>query len=469
MTRSPLRSPAPLLGPLLLGAALLAATLPTPDAQAQVGRPSGAGMRPAGVEPEHGPDDEEVEQLRWQATVVAQRKPGFGARYSGPNSLSPALENSYSYTATAMWGRRVWTGGELYVNPEVAGGQPLSGLTGLGGFTNGELARTAGRSPTLYLARAFLRQTWNFGGGRQDVESDQNQLAGFVDARRLVMTAGIFPLIEVFDDNAYSHDPRTRFMNWSLVTHGSYDFAADARGYSRGVALEWFDLGWAVRAGRFAMPAQSNGLPLNPAIGRSHGDQIEFEREYRLADQTGKVRLLLWRNRAVAGRFDDAIAWGRANGSAPDLTQVRGDTVKRGWGINVEQPLGTLGGAFLRVGRNDDRSETYSYTEIGGSVSGGLLLEGANWGRAGDTIGVGLARNTLGRAHRDYLAAGGLGFFLGDGALHYAPERIVEVFYSLAVLPRAWLSLDWQRIANPGYNADRGPVNVIGVRLHTNF
>jgi high affinity Mn2+ porin len=457
----------------VLFAAGLAAVLGLLDprgAFAQASVPSGAGLASTPLEAVasgHPDGEPEQMQLRWQATWVTQHKPSFSAAYSGPNSLSTMAERSYSFTTTAMAGMRLWNNAEVYLNPEVASGVPLSSLTGFGGFPNGELARTSGPQPHLYVARAFLRQTWGFGGGTQWVDSDQNQLAGSVDNRRLVLTAGIFPLLDVFDDNAYSHDARTQFMNWALLTHGSYDYAADARGYSRGAALEWFDQGWAARVGRFAMPASSNGLPLNYNFGRSYGDQAELEHQYRLIDsQPGKVRFLVWRNRAVMGSFSDALAWGAANGVAPDVSQIRRDQAKYGWGINLEQPLGRLGGAFVRINKSDDQRETYSYTEIGGSISGGMVFLGANWGRALDTVGVAFARNTLSAAHQAYLAAGGLGFFLGDGHLDYRPESIFESYYSVGIGGHAWVSVDWQYVTSPGYNAVRGPVNIFGLRLH---
>src|SRR5713101_2970565 len=244
---------------------------------------------------------EEASGAKFQATYVWQRKSPFDAAYSGANSLSPDREKSYSFTATAALGTRTWRGGELYFNPEVAQGAPLSGLTGLGGFTNGEIARTSGPSPSFYRARLFARQTWGFGGSGEKMESDANQLAGSVDRRRLVLTVGNLSVLDVFDDNAFSHDPRTQFLNWSLMTYGAYDYAADARGYSWGFALEYFDDAWALRAGRFMMPKQTNGLALNPRIFASFGDQIELERSHTLAGQPGKLRVLAYRNQADMG------------------------------------------------------------------------------------------------------------------------------------------------------------------------
>ena len=415
-------------------------------------------------------NDEEQWNARFQATYVWQRKAAFDAPYSGTNSLSGRREKSYSFTAGAAFGVRPWSGGEVYFNPEVAQGVPLSGLTGLGGFTNGEIARTAGANLTLYRARLFVRQTWGLGGDRESVDSDANQLAGSVDRRRVVLTAGNLSVLDLFDDNAYSHDPRTRFLNWSLMTHGAYDYAADARGYSNGAAIEVFHDDWVVRAGRFMQPRLPNGLSLDYAIGRHYGDQIEIERAHTLAGQPGKVRLLAYRNVATMSRFSDAQALGTATAARPDINLVRnGRQVRVGVGINAEQAVSRDVGLFARAMWSDGKTETYAFTEIDRSVSAGVLAEGRAWGRAGDNVGLAFARNGISNQRRAYLAAGGLGFFIGDGRLTYRPETIVEAFYSFGIARNSQLSFDWQHIRNPAYNADRGPVNVGTVRLHTEF
>jgi len=407
---------------------------------------------------------------RFQATYVWQRKSPFGAAYSGPHSLSPDRETSYSFTATAALGIRPWSGGELYFDPEVAQGRPLSGLTGLGGFTNGEIARVSGPNPTLYVARFFVRQTWGLGGGTERLQTDANQLAGGVDRRRLVLTVGNLSVLDVFDDNAFSHDPRTQFLNWALMTHGAFDYAADARGYSWGFALEYFFDEWAVRFGRFMQPREPNQLTLDPAILKHYGDQIEVERAHTLADKPGMLRLLAFRNRAVMSRYQDALDLSAQTGGAPDLNAVRfTEQIKYGFGINLEQNLSGSVGIFARASWADGATETYAFTEIDRSVSGGLLAGGSGWGRPADSVGFAAARNGLSAEHRNYLAAGGLGFFLGDGALRYRPEDILEAFYSMKLARDFWVSADFQRIFNPGYNADRGPVNVVSGRLHYGF
>ena len=407
---------------------------------------------------------------RFQSTYVWQSKRPFSAPYSGANSLVTEQEKSYSFTATAALGLRPWPSGEVYFNPEASQGVPLSNLTGLGGFTNGEMARTSGPDLTLYRARAFLRQTWGLGGGTEQLESDFNQLAGSVNKKRLVLTAGNFSVTDLFDDNAYSHDPRTQFLNWALVTHGAYDFAADARGYTWGAALEYLGDGWAIRAGRFIQPKEPNGQALDRRIFRHYGDQIEMERSHAIGTLPGKIRLLAFRNRAVMSGFREALDQAAASGGAPDINAVRsGARSKKGVGINLEQQVTAQAGVFGRAMWADGRTETYAYTEIDRSISAGALVKGEAWGRAKDTVGVAVARNGLSAAHRDYLAAGGLGFFIGDGRLNYRPETILEGFYNVNIVRDASIAFDWQHVRNPAYNADRGPVNVFTVRLHTEF
>jgi hypothetical protein len=406
---------------------------------------------------------------KFQATYIWQTKPAFNAPYSGVNSLLPRAEKSYSFTSTAYLGLRLAKDTELYFNPEVVQGVAMSGLTGLGGLSNAELQKTAGAKPNVYRARLFVRQTWNMNDQLESVASDANQLAGMRSKERIVLTAGNLAVSDIFDANAYAKDPRSQFMNWAFLTHGAYDFAADSRGYSMGAALEYFWGDWAVRAGRFMMPRESNGLALDRAITQRYGDQLELERAYAIGGQPGKARLLLFRNKAVMGGFDDALA--AAGGGVPAVAPIRKLRTKQGWGINLEQSLTDTSGVFARLAKSDGASEAYAFAEIDRSLSFGAQLKGDGWGRAQDTLGLAYAQNGLSSPHRAFLAAGGNGFFVGDGRLNYRPEAIVEGYYSfgLAFLQRSAISLGAQFIRNPAYNADRGPVRVFSVRLHTEF
>lgn len=396
-----------------------------------------------------------------QATYVWQAKPAFDAAYSGPASLASWRETGYSFSATAAFGVRPWAGAALYFDPEVVQGKALSGLHGFGGMTNGEQQKTSGTSPTFYRARLFLRQTWNLGGDAQPVASDMNQLAGSVADRRVVLTAGNLAVSDVFDANSQAHDARSQFLNWALVAHGAWDFAADARGYTWGAALEYYDGDWAVRAGRFMLPRESNGLPLERNLFRHYGDQAEVEHHHAWLGQAGTVRVLAFRDRARMGSFRDALA----AAAPPDVGTVRRERSKTGFGLGLDQALTGSAAMFARASRNDGQSETYAFAEIERSLSVGATLQV----RGTDTLGIAVVRNGLSQAHRDYLAAGGIGAFIGDGRLDYHPEQIAETYYKIGLGRYAALSLDWQHVANPAYNGARGPVNVAGVRLHAQY
>ena len=404
-----------------------------------------------------------------QSTYIWQNKSAFAAPYTSDFSLRPDRERSYSLSLTAALGWRIAENTELYFNPEASQGLPLSNLTGLGGMSNGELQKVSGTDLKLYRARLFMRQNWNLGGEKVAVASDFNQLAGLQDKRRITLTIGNLAVTDIFDGSAIAHDARTQFINWALLTHGAFDFAADARGYSLGAALEYYADDWVVRGGRFMQPAESNGLPLDTRIMRHYGDQLELEHAHSIAGLAGKVRILAFRNQALMGSFRDALADAPANGGVPDVSRVRTERSKIGAGLNLEQAITPELGVFARASWNDGASETYAFTEIERSLSTGAAINGSLWHREHDTIGMALVRNGLSQAHRDYLAQGGHGAFIGDGRLNYRPEDIAEIYYSLGVTPALYLTLDLQHIRNPAYNADRGPVSIASMRLHAQY
>jgi hypothetical protein len=400
-----------------------------------------------------------------QTTYVRQLKPSFEAPYSGPKSLVPQREYGYSFTTTLFLGLRFGEGWEAYFNPEFVQGDALSNLLGLGGFTNGENQRTASGQLQGYSARTFVRRTWNIAGELEPEKSDQNQVKTRYADRRLVLTAGNFSVLDVFDAVPYSRDPRKQFLNWASLTYGAWDYPADARGYTWGAAAEYITERGTLRAGHFLVPVQSNGLTLDRNFTKVYGQAVEFERPYALGGRKAVARLLGFRNRVDAGAFRDALG----ASSPPDVAQVRRVQSKNGLGVGSQIELTRELGAYVRAGWNDGRSESFMFTEIDRSLAAGLLLKGGAWRRPEDSVGLSGYVNGLSGAHRDYLAAGGQGFFLGDGRLNYAPERILEGFYSWRVFRGAWLSADWQHIANPGYNRDRGPANAATLRVHLEY
>src|SRR5215468_4248494 len=403
-------------------------------------------------------------ELHGQATYIRQFKPAFSAPYSGTNSLTPDRAYSYSLTGTLFAGAKLTDTLEFYFNPEAAQGVPFSELHDVAGFTNAEIARTSEPTLKAYVARAFFRQTWNLDNEWKPQPSAPNQVATSYAAERVVLTVGVISMLDIFSVIDYSGDPRSQFMNWSSTTYGAWDFPADARGYTGGVALEYISPRFSARAGWFAGPKQSNGLALDYSLGKYYGSVVQLEWPFQFRDRPGSVQVLAFSNRANMGSFDDAIALGRATGTVPDLTLVRRPQTKSGFGVTVQQELADEAGGYLRAGWNDGKTETFMFTEIDRSIAAGVLIGGKRWGRERDSTGVSVYLNMLGGSHRDYLALGGLGFFLGDGRLNYGPESTYEVFYRFNVWKRIWLSADYQFQLNPGYNRDRGPVNYIGLR-----
>jgi hypothetical protein len=407
---------------------------------------------------------------RYQATYIRQQKDAFDAPYSGPHSLTAAREQSYTLTATAFLGIRPWRDGALYIDPEVSQGHALSNLTGLGGFTNGEMARTSGPDLKLYRARIYLQQNWNLGGESDAVESGPNQLPDAVDRHRLTLTIGNLSLLDIFDSNRYAHDGRAQFENWALITYGAYDFAADSRGYTWAAIAELHEDAWAFRFGRALLPKEPNGLALDTHVFQHYGDQLEIERDYQYHDWPGTVRLLAYRDRAVLARYSDALSLAATTNTTPDINAVRDrEHNKVGIGISVEQAISDSAGVFARVMRADGETETEAYATIDQSLSVGIVSGGRFWHRAQDTIGFAYAWNAVSAQNQKYLAAGGLGFFIGDGRLRYGPEQIAEVYYNVGLVHGVWLTADLQHVTNPAYSRDRGPVTVPSLRLHTEF
>jgi high affinity Mn2+ porin len=409
--------------------------------------------------------------VKGQATYIAQTKPALSAAYTLPgyNSLSTKTEQSHTATATAYLGARLWRGAEFYLNEEMVIGVPLSDLHGLAAVPNSEIQKASGPTPLFYVPRAFLRQTWGLGGDAEQVTSGLNQLAGATQPDRIVLSVGKLSVMDIFDGNAYAHDGRRDFLNWVNVAGGAYDYAADVRGYSIGATLEYYDDNWAFRAGRFMVPRESNGLQLNFSIANFHGDQLEVERSHELGSLPGKIRALAFRNVALMGRFDDALAYAGQSGGNPDAANVRRPNIKYGYLFGMEQAIVKGLGVYGRLSWNNGQTEMFSYTEVERCASVGVTISGNRWGRESDTVGIAHTANGLSTIHQNYLAAGGTGFLIGDGRLNYRTEQLSELYYSVKVGKETWVTASWQYIANPAYNADRGPVEIFGVRVHTEF
>lgn len=419
--------------------------------------------------PAFADDADETWSLHGQTTFVDQYHPAFRSPYRGANSLDPGSRGDETFDATLFAGVRLWDGGAAYVNPEIDQGFGLSNTIGIAGFASGEAYKVGKEAPYFRLQRLFFRQSFDLGGAATTVAPGANQLGGTQTADNLVVTAGKFSVTDVFDTNTYAHDPKSDFLNWSLIDAGAFDYAADAWGYSYGIAAEWTQDWWTLRAGLFDLSRVPNTTQLVRGFGQYEAI-VEAEARPDWFGRAGKIKLLGFVNRGRMGSYDDAVRLAQATGGVPDTALVRRPATRPGGSINLEQPLTDDLGVFARASLNDGSEEAYEFTEINRSLALGAALTGTAWGRKDDTVGVAAVVNQMSQSARRYFAAGGLGILIGDGRLpNYGTEDILEAYYSAQLTEWLAAGADYQFVADPAYNRDRGPVSVFAVRLHAQF
>jgi len=414
------------------------------------------------------PLSEERFAIHGQTTYVEQETNAFRAPYSGANSLSPSIGRE-TVDATLFIGARLWPGAEGWLTPEIDQGFGLNNTLGVAGFPSGEAYRVGKNQPYLRLPRAFVRQVVDMGDDREAVDGTAYQLRGSRSLDRWVFTVGKFGVTDVFDTNQYAHDPRGDFLNWSAVDSGSFDYAADAWGFTVGAAAEGYFGSWTLRAGVFDLSTIPNSPHLDPGF---HEFQIdaEIEKRYGLFGQIGRALITLYDSRGRMALLDQAVQLAAQSGTAPNPAAIRQYRSRLGASFDLEQPVTADVGVFARVGKAAGNVEAYEFTDIDRSVEVGASIKGFRWHRPQDTIGIAAIDNGISAKREQYLNAGGLGILVGDGRLaRPGAEQILETYYSLAVFSQVFFSLDYQRIKNPAYNAERGPVSIGAVRLHAQF
>jgi len=411
-----------------------------------------------------------------QYTYVLQHQEALNAPYSGRLSLRPESDTQPTHTIGAYLGWAPLSWGQLYLDTEKFMGAGVSGATGLAGLTNGDVVRqgAANLPKTFYIARLFARFMLPLGPDVAPVERAQDQIPGTEATTRVELKIGRMAVNDDFDKNRYAGSTRTQFMNWSLWANTAWDYAANTRGYTDGIMIGYVTPNWSLRYGIYRMPEVANGQALVGSLRNARGENLELTLSPWPSGTI--VRALLYRNTASMGLYEEALAFAAATGSTPSIVaDDRPDRHKTGLALNVEQPLGDEGetGVFARLGWNDGKAESFAFTEVENEVSLGGQLSGAHWRRANDRLGVAVVSEGLAGAHRDYLAAGGSGFLLGDGRLRYGREQILEAYYRLQVIQtlgiKLQLSPDFQLIRNPGYNEDRGPARFWGIRVHLEY
>lgn len=411
-----------------------------------------------------------------QANVIFQGRLPFHSLYEGPNSFRNSAEYKTSMIGTLYTAVRpthsVRYSTDLILDIESAGGRGLSEALGLAGFTNLDVVRNPNLGSAPYLARYEIHQVIGLAAKTTEQTQGPFALASRVPERRLEVRIGKMTLPDFFDVNSIGSDSHLQFMNWTVDNNGAWDYAADTRGYTVGGMAEYDDRAWSVRYGIFAMPVVANGIDMDWAFSRAHGQNGEFElRRSLVPGRIGVMRVMFYANRAHMGDYREAVhAYLAGVDPTPTITlHEHFGALKYGVGYNAEQELTAQLRVFGRFGWNEGQHESFAYTEVDQTVEGGGDYAGARWGRPADKLGVAFVSNAIKRDHQDYLHYGGLGFLLGDGNLNYGRENIVESYYNWHAWRGLFYAVDVQHISNPGYNRDRGPAWVGSVRGHVDF
>ena len=416
------------------------------------------------------PDPSETWNLYYQATSIGQQHFTFPSPYEGPLSLRDTTERAVSITTTLFLGVRLGPDTQLYFNPEIAGGRGFSNVDGLADASNGELPRVASATPKPYLARLYITHDFAFGDEVEHVDGDENQLAGERPMTRFSVTVGRFSDSDFFDDNSYSHDPRTQFMAWGLMYNGAWDYPADTRGYTWGIVNEFHTRNWSLRFGSAAEPRVANGGRFDRRLFVDQGSTFEEERRYSIGGHPGTIRWLQYLNHTRSGSYAQAVQLAQQTGTKPSVQDIgKAGTSKYGTGISFDQEISRDRGVFSRLGWNDGKTEDFAFTAIDRVAEGGASLKGTRWHRKDDVVATAFAAAGISGVHAVYLSDGGLDFLIGDGRLNYAPEYLWESYYSARVFRGFYATFDAQHYSNPAYNHERGPLWVESVRLHVEF
>ena len=404
-----------------------------------------------------------------QSTFVLQANAHFRSLYQGPNSLDHRSHAKETFDLTGYFGLRPWRGAEIWINPEIDQGFGLSNTLGAAGFPSGEAYKVGKVDPYAKLPRWFLRQTIDLGGADEKIDADLNQLAGRQTANRLVLTIGKFGVVDVFDTNDQAHDPRSDFLNWTVIDAGTFDYAANAWGYTYGASAELYEGPWTFRGGVFALSEVPNSEKLDSSFAQNEFVG-EIEHRHSIGGLPGKLKITVFRNRGRMGRFGDAIRLAESTGEPADIVAVRHMQSRAGVSFNLEQQVTGAASIFFKGGIADGNMEPFEFTDVDRSLAAGLTVKGGAWGRAHDTVGIAAVVNGISDVHKRFLDAGGLGILIGDGQLpHPGSEQVLEAFYDVALAKPVHISLDGQFINHPAYNRDRGPVPVGAIRLHAEF
>ena len=413
---------------------------------------------------------------RWwisgQDNIINQWHPSFHSPYSGPNSLHSHSDYAISNVSTLFTGLELTPTTEIFMHFEEASGDGFSEALGLAGFTNLDVVRNPSLSKAPYIARGIIRQIIPLSDQKVEEERNPWYLATEVPVRRLELRFGKMGTNDFFDVNEAGSDSHYQFMNWTADNAGTFDYAADTRGYTVALLAEYHDRDWAFRFAEALMPQVANGIDLVWNLRKAHAENYEFELHPKIGGQRATtIRLLSFVNHANMGLYRDAINnFLQGKTKTPDITaHSERTTIKYGFGLNLLHQVNPRLRLFGRFGWNEGQHESFAYTEVDQTVELGADHAGDGWKRKLDKVGVVFISNAIKSDHQRYLELGGLGFLLGDGNLNYGRETIEEGYYNAHLWRGLFVAFDLEHINNPGYNRDRGPVLAPSLRIHQEF
>lgn len=403
--------------------------------------------------------------IRGQATFVLQGHAGFHSPYRDAGSLRPKAQARNTFSSDLLLGRRLWAGAEAIIDASVTRGFGVSNTVGLAAYPSNEAFKRGTEEPYFYVPRILVRQTIPLSSDTIEGDRDPLRFNGPLSRERVTITIGRISVWDIFDENRYAHDARTQFLNWTMVGAGAVDWAADTRGWTNGVAIEWDNGAWGVRAGAFQVARRVNGLSLDPAFSRAWQALFEVDRFFRVNDRPGALRVIYGASQARQSTWMELFA----NGFDTILRNPNGYRMKHMVALNFEQELTDEVGLFARASWNDGRTQTWAFTDMDRAVSAGIAVTGQGWNRSLDTAGLAGNVGWISAGRQRFLKAGGIGIITGDGRLNYRPESALETYYDVRVAPGVNFAMNYQFVANPAYNADRGPVHLFAARLRTAF
>jgi high affinity Mn2+ porin len=425
-----------------------------------------------------------------QNTYIGQGDPGFSAKYSGWNSLSSSAQIQETATLSFFAGLRLWPGAEVHAEFLTWQGFGLSQTFGIEAFPNGDAYKAGSAFPNFTFAHLFIRQTFALGREQEDVADDPLTIAGRQAISRITITVGRMTPLDFCDGNTYAKDPHTQFLNWATMANLTWDYGEDQIGYVTGLAIDLHQPKWSLRYGFFQMPAAKNSFTADDQIlmwpergsdgpfFKAWAMMAEFEYRFNIKAHPGAIRFMPWLDEADFASYKVATAMLLAHPPSDTLGPGAGITIpaashayrlKYGFGLNWEQEVAKNVGLFSRLGWNNGQLEAFTFTDVNWTASLGASVKGEAWRRKHDTFGMVYIVSGASVANQKFLQAGGTDILDGDGGLRYSPERVLEAYYNFHIWRTLQITIDYQIVSNPAFNHDRGPVDIMGARLHWSF